>query len=226
LLSGSDFETQAVINAGGIPALKELLHNRKREIRREACWALSNIAAGNTMQIQALLNENLFSIVRPFMQSEQSDFAKDAIYFIVNIFNSGSSEHIKQNSSIGILQELCHLLDKPIVGVSMGLDIVNSIQCILLQQQALNNLPAFFEQGIRDVVLAISPIIARGHNRLDMFPIYQALSHIFNTYIAPYDNSELGLRAIVPLISEPSQQFSSTTNRTLSTINLNPDNRS
>lgn len=46
IVSGDDNQTQAVINANALPALTALLANSKKNIRKETCWMLSNIAAG------------------------------------------------------------------------------------------------------------------------------------------------------------------------------------
>jgi hypothetical protein len=46
IVSGDDNQTQAVIDANVLPALTALLVNSKKNIRKETCWMLSNIAAG------------------------------------------------------------------------------------------------------------------------------------------------------------------------------------
>lgn len=44
---------QAIINHGALPCLLSLLtHNHKKSIKKEACWTISNITAGNKEQIQ------------------------------------------------------------------------------------------------------------------------------------------------------------------------------
>jgi importin subunit alpha-1 len=52
IVSGDDMQTHVAINCGALPHLAELLRHRKRAIRKEACWALSNITAGTQHQIQ------------------------------------------------------------------------------------------------------------------------------------------------------------------------------
>jgi hypothetical protein len=46
-----------VVDAGGLSAIKPLLGHAKKGIRKEACWALSNVAAGSRAQISSLLAE-------------------------------------------------------------------------------------------------------------------------------------------------------------------------
>ena len=44
---------QCIINYGALPCLLNLLsHNYKKSIKKEACWTISNITAGNKDQIQ------------------------------------------------------------------------------------------------------------------------------------------------------------------------------
>lgn len=47
------FSAQVIINHQVLPRLMNLLaNNYKKSIKKEACWTLSNITAGNTQQIQ------------------------------------------------------------------------------------------------------------------------------------------------------------------------------
>ena len=44
--------SQVVINCSVLPALQMKLNSPHESLRKEACWALSNITAGNRVQIQ------------------------------------------------------------------------------------------------------------------------------------------------------------------------------
>ncbi len=48
--------TQSIIEAGAVPCLRRLIAHTNREIQKEACWTLSNIAAGTIEQIQTVLD--------------------------------------------------------------------------------------------------------------------------------------------------------------------------
>jgi len=48
-----------VIESGIIPPLGRLMSHPKSAVRKEACWAASNITAGNSTQIQAMLDFGL-----------------------------------------------------------------------------------------------------------------------------------------------------------------------
>lgn len=55
IVSGSDLQTQAVIDAGVLNVLPQLMRHPKASVQKEAVWALSNIAAGPCKQIQQLI---------------------------------------------------------------------------------------------------------------------------------------------------------------------------
>ncbi len=52
IVTGDDVQTQVVVNCGALQALLALLSSPKDGIRKEACWTISNITAGNPNQIQ------------------------------------------------------------------------------------------------------------------------------------------------------------------------------
>jgi importin subunit alpha-2 len=58
-------QTEAIIQAGGLTYLKELLKHSRLNIVKEAAWTVSNIAAGNVNQIQEIINAG---ILEPLIQ--------------------------------------------------------------------------------------------------------------------------------------------------------------
>lgn len=46
------FVFQVVLNCSALPCLLHLLSSPKESIKKEACWTISNITAGNRAQIQ------------------------------------------------------------------------------------------------------------------------------------------------------------------------------
>jgi HEAT repeat protein len=59
IATGTDRETQSIIDAGGLALLRNLLNHTKTLIVREACWAISNVTAGTPEQLQAVLDANI-----------------------------------------------------------------------------------------------------------------------------------------------------------------------
>uniref|UniRef100_A0A674A286 Importin subunit alpha n=1 Tax=Salmo trutta TaxID=8032 RepID=A0A674A286_SALTR len=51
-VTGDDIQTQVILNCSALPCLLHLLSSPKESIKKEACWTVSNITAGNRAQIQ------------------------------------------------------------------------------------------------------------------------------------------------------------------------------
>lgn len=52
-------QTDAVLQANVLPKLKQLLHSSKNNLVKEAAWAISNITAGSSDQIQKVIDANI-----------------------------------------------------------------------------------------------------------------------------------------------------------------------
>lgn len=52
IVTGDDVQTQIILNCAALPCLLHLLSSSKESVRKEACWTISNITAGNRSQIQ------------------------------------------------------------------------------------------------------------------------------------------------------------------------------
>ena len=50
---------QVILHSGALPSLLKLLSHAKKAIRKESCWTISNITAGNRDQIQEVINNGL-----------------------------------------------------------------------------------------------------------------------------------------------------------------------
>lgn len=55
IVTGDDVQTQVILNCNALPCLHHLLSSPKESVRKEACWTISNITAGNRQQIQVHL---------------------------------------------------------------------------------------------------------------------------------------------------------------------------
>lgn len=56
IISGTERHTQAALDAGALRFITPLLTHTKRTVRREACWTVSNVAAGTKLQISSMLS--------------------------------------------------------------------------------------------------------------------------------------------------------------------------
>lgn len=64
-------------------------------MRKEACWTISNIAAGNRQQIQAVIDANIFSVLITILQTADFKTKKEAAWAITNATSSGTAEQIR-----------------------------------------------------------------------------------------------------------------------------------
>lgn len=64
-------------------------------IKKEACWTISNIAAGNRQQIQAVIDANIFPTLINIMQTADFKTKREAAWAITNATSSGTAEQIR-----------------------------------------------------------------------------------------------------------------------------------
>ena len=110
LLTGSDIETQMVIEAGVVKALGALLRVSKSIPRKEAAWALSNIAAGTEHQIQALINEGLINNLVDLASKDRFEVRRECIWCLSNAITNSNAEQIKVLVQAGATEAICSIL--------------------------------------------------------------------------------------------------------------------
>ncbi|GAV91800.1 Arm domain-containing protein/IBB domain-containing protein, partial [Cephalotus follicularis] len=85
IATGDNMQTQCIINFGALPCLlSQLTHNHKKSIKKEACWTLSNITAGNKEQIQAVIEAALIGPLVSLLLNAEFDNKKEAARTISN----------------------------------------------------------------------------------------------------------------------------------------------
>ena len=108
--AGDDLLTQIVIDCGALPCLLSLLSHKKKSIRKEACWAISNITAGNKNQIQQIIDANIIPPVIHLLSHAEFDVKKEAAWAISNATANGMPKQIEYLVSRGCIPPLCALL--------------------------------------------------------------------------------------------------------------------
>ncbi|KAI7733487.1 hypothetical protein M8C21_033727 [Ambrosia artemisiifolia] len=110
IVTGDDMQTQYIIDHQALPCLLNLLtNNHKKSIKKEACWTISNITAGNKDQIQTVIAANLIGPLVQLLHSAEFDIKKEAAWAISNATSGGSHDQINQ----GCIKPLCDLLVCP-----------------------------------------------------------------------------------------------------------------
>ncbi|KAL2540458.1 Importin subunit alpha-1 [Abeliophyllum distichum] len=114
IATGSDLQTQVIINSGALPYLvKFLTQNYKKNIKMEACWTISNITAGNRDQIQAVIGAGSISPLIQLLKNAELVIKKEAAWAISNATYGGTSDQIKFLVHEGCVKPLCDLLVCP-----------------------------------------------------------------------------------------------------------------
>lgn len=101
-----------MIAAGGLERLSKLLRNSKTSIIKEAAWTVSNITAGNSAQVQRVMETDIFALLAAVLEKGDFKSQKEAAWVITNTTTSGTPEQIIQLiDTFGILKPFCELLD-------------------------------------------------------------------------------------------------------------------
>ena len=93
----SDNYTRLVLDCPmALPNLKKQLNDNRKTVRKEACWAFSNITAGSAADIQMVIDIGVVPVVMGLVVSEESDFEirKEALWVLANMFSEGSVDQI------------------------------------------------------------------------------------------------------------------------------------
>lgn len=130
IVTGSDTQTDAVLQANALPVFANLLRHQRMNIVKEAAWAISNITAGNPNQIQLVIDNNvigplievlvrvsLIFLILYFINLyglffPKGDFKsqKEAAWAITNLTSGGSVEQVIALCQFGVLKPFCDLL--------------------------------------------------------------------------------------------------------------------
>ena len=106
-LTGTEQETQQVLDAGLIPLLTRLLRYPLELVRKEACWATSNVAAGTKEQKQRLFAEpGLLEEIIDLSAKAGTSVRKEAMWVLCNLCEGGSAEQIEHLLDRGALRVL------------------------------------------------------------------------------------------------------------------------
>ncbi|OQS01219.1 importin subunit alpha [Achlya hypogyna] len=106
--------TQHIIECGAVPSLRKLIAHSNREIQKEACWTLSNIAAGTVDQIQCVLDSGCIPSLMNLASSDTTDteVRSEACWVVLNATSCGSDSQIEYLVNEGCIQILGNLLEE------------------------------------------------------------------------------------------------------------------
>jgi len=67
-----------------LEAFTSLLDHPKKAIRKEICWSISNVTAGNPQQIQRCIDIGLIDKIISLMDSASLDIKQEAVWCLSN----------------------------------------------------------------------------------------------------------------------------------------------
>jgi len=118
----ADF-TEVILDCEAVPRLKLLITHVNREIQKEACWTLSNIAAGTVDQIQAVIDSEAIPPLVKLVNDKNTDqeVRSEACWVVLNATSCGSDQQIEVLVAEGCVSVLGLLLEDASM-VSMALE--------------------------------------------------------------------------------------------------------
>lgn len=111
IVTGTDDQTQVVLNCDALSHFPALLTHTKEKIRKEAVWFLSNITAGNQQQVQAVIDAELLPEIINNLSKGEFQTKREAAWAISNLTISGNREQVMRLVEEGVIAPFCALLD-------------------------------------------------------------------------------------------------------------------
>ena len=99
-------QTQMAIDAGVLTNLNELIYSKKKTIRKEVCWTLSNITAGSVEQIQNCLDLGIIDKLIQILLLDDTEIKKEAVWAVSNCTASASFPQFAALVDKGIIKSL------------------------------------------------------------------------------------------------------------------------
>lgn len=138
IVTGSDDQTQCVIEADALNIFHELLKHNKISVQKEAAWTLSNITAGTQVQIQCVIDAGLVPLLVQTLATGELRVQKEAAWAITNYTSGASTEQVLTLVSHQVIRPICDLFtakDPKLIKV-----LLDGLCNILLVAEKTNNL--------------------------------------------------------------------------------------
>eukprot|EP00127_Corallochytrium_limacisporum_P001284 Clim_evm9s49 gene=Clim_evmTU9s49 len=111
IVTGTEAQTQAVLDENGVIVLKHLLGHARDSVRKEAMWSLSNICAGTRPQIASVIAADLVPIfVEKLEGAESSKVRRESAWALANVCKGGSDAQVRLLAMAGAPRALCTML--------------------------------------------------------------------------------------------------------------------
>ena len=114
LLTGDDSQTDYLVSTGVIENLKQVINHEKKAVRREACWALSNITAGNSQQIAVVLSDpHILTILEGLILNDSPEISREATWILSNATSRADNQLISSLVNWGLIKIFLQIMKLP-----------------------------------------------------------------------------------------------------------------
>jgi len=119
------------VNAGALPFLCRLLRHIRSTVVKEAAWTVSNITAGNTNQIEAVVQADILPVLVHVLANGDAKSQKEAAWAVTNLTSGGTPQQLAALINAGAIPAMCNLLTcKDAKTVEVILDGITSLLAV------------------------------------------------------------------------------------------------
>jgi importin subunit alpha-1 len=159
--------TEVILECGAVPRLKELVTHGNREIQKEACWTLSNIAAGTVDQIQAVIDSGAIPPLVKLVRDKKTDqeVRSEACWVVLNATSCGSDSQIEVLvdegcvSVLGVLLSEASMVMMALEGLERVLQVEETRE--MVRREQIDNGEIEDEDGTRTPTLVSAALIEK-----------------------------------------------------------------
>lgn len=131
-VSGNDSQTQAVIDAGILDYLEQLMSCSSKMIRKESTWLASNIACGSIPQISELVKKtNAMNRIVVNASDDLWEVRKEALWALSNICTTGNDMHVVTLVELGGLEPLVRIIGLGNTENQLLISVIDALKQIL-----------------------------------------------------------------------------------------------
>ena len=122
---------QALIECDALTRLDTMLRSSKKEVRKEACWIVSNVTAGPLEHVQSVCTAGLVPRLIELSTSGRDDFEvrKEAAYALCNACSCNSVPLLSGLVQLGVVPAFCDLLD--CADATLLLSVLEALEAVL-----------------------------------------------------------------------------------------------